>query len=113
MKGVGAIASGSFAVANARAARTAYAKLGAAPLVSSEYQLAERAPGGVAREGMARQAAASSTLDALPFHGHTGDIAEVSKETVAQVSSANAYKNYLAVFRPDDEIHGALLNVRA
>jgi hypothetical protein len=103
--------------------------------------LAERAPGGVARGQLARHAASSSTLDAIPYsgfaagaalaqspdaplpdlalgarggyHGEPGAVADVSKETLAQVSSVNAYKQYLSVFRADDEIQSSLVKIRA
>jgi hypothetical protein len=47
------------------------------------------------------------------YHGEAGAVADVGKETIAQVSSANAYKQYLSVFRADDEIQSSLVKIRA
>jgi hypothetical protein len=112
------------------------------PVAAAATQvLAERAPGGVARGQLARHAASSRVLDAVPYsgfgagaalaespdaplpgfavgahsgyHGEAGAVADVGKETIAQVGSANAYKQYLSVFRADDEIQSSLVKIRA
>jgi hypothetical protein len=108
---------------------------------AATHVFAERAPGGVARGQLARHAASSPVLDAVPYsgfgagaalaaspdaplpdfalgahggyHGEAGAVAEVGKETIAQVTSVNAYKQYLSVFRADDEIQGSLVRIRA
>lgn len=136
MRSVGSLAGSGYAQASAR---SAYGMRPRASGATSGHVLAERAPGGVARGQLAR--AASPMLDAVPspgfaasaalaespdaplpnfelkvpdsYHGEAGAVAEVGKETIAQVSSVNAYKQYLSVFRADDEIHSSLVKIRA
>lgn len=140
MRSIGSLAGSGYAQASARSAygigkgRASGIGSGA----TSGHVLSERAPGGVARGQLAR--AASPSLDAVPYpgfaaaaaltqsdhsppaftpaapatyHGEAGAIADVGKETIAQVGSVNAYKQYLAVFRADDEIQGSLVKIRA
>lgn len=136
MRSVGSLAGSGYAQATAR---SAYGIKPRASGATSGNVLAERAPGGVARGQLAR--AASPVLDAVPYagfgagaalaespdaplpdiargvsggyHGEPGAVAEVGRETIAQVSSVNAYKQYLSVFRADDEIHSSLVKIRA
>jgi hypothetical protein len=136
VRSIGSLAGSGYAQASARSAYgigKARASGG-----TPAHVLAERSPAGVARGQLARQASAS--LDAVPYpgfaamaaftapddqappafvpaaagyHGEAGAIADVGKETIAQVSSVNAYKQYLAVFRADDEIQSSLVKIRA
>jgi hypothetical protein len=139
VRSIGSLAGSGYSLASAR---SAYGMSTGRPRgASSSNVLAERAPGGVARGQLARHAASSTALDGVPhsgfaanaaltesqdppipnfaavvpasYHGETGDVADVGKETVAQVSSVNAYKQYMQVFRADDEIQSSLVKIRA
>jgi hypothetical protein len=137
VRSIGSLAGSGYAQASARSAYGV--GKGRASGGTPAHVLAERSPAGVARGQLARHA--SAALDAVPYpgfaamaaltapddqappaftpasaggyHGEAGAIADVGKETIAQVSSVNAYKQYLAVFRADDEIQSSLVKIRA
>lgn len=102
--GSAGLARSAYRVGNVQASNIQAASAGATP------ELAEQAPGGVAREQMARHA---SPVHALPYHGEPGSVVNISKETVEQIGAVNAYKSYMAVFRADNEIHSSLLKIKA
>jgi hypothetical protein len=111
LRSVSSIAGSGFASASAQLARSAYKVANVnASRVEASPKLAAPTPAGIAREEMARQA---SPLAAVPYHGEAGAVADVSRETIEQIGTVNAYKTYLAVFRADDEIQGSLLRIKA
>jgi hypothetical protein len=110
MKGVGSVAGSSYALLGARQLRVNTRSTAAPALrLDAGPMLAEQAPGGLAHAQLSRQAAASSAL----FHGEPGQVADASKETVEQVVTVNAYKNYMAVFRADDEVKASVVRIKA